>query len=586
MPNSRTRPALLLDGSGDLYITDSDTNVVREVDLRTGVITTAAGNGAEGYSGDGGAATAAELSEPIGLAMDSSGDLFIADWWNSAVREVNPSTGIITTVAGGRALGYSGDGGPASVAELGNPTDVAVDKSGDLFIAESANNVVREVNAQTGDITTIAGNGTAGDTGDSGPATAAELTDPGAVAVDDSGDLYVVDSGNNTVREVNIQTGVITTIAGNGTDGYSGDGGPATSAELSAPEGVALNGSGDLLIGDSNNSVVREVNLKTGVITTVAGNGTAGDSGDDGPATAAELYRPQNVAVDSAGDLFIADSDNNAIREVNSQTGDIITIAGGGDKGYQAGEKIATATELSMPLGMALDGSGHLFFADSGYGVVRELDLKTGIITTVAGTANQFGFGGDGGPASTAMLGAPSGVAIDSAGNLDISDAVNNDVREVSTPTNVAQMVTVAKAPLTVTANNATKAVGASNPNLTYTITGFVNGDTASSLETPATVSTPASSSSSIGTYPIAVSGATSANYAIRFVGGTLTVIAPAASPAAPPRVTAAAFATSTPRVARKPKSPEKNTKHRAPSWSSSKAPSTRQPRSISATTT
>ena len=523
-----------VDDSGDLFISDSDNNAVREVNLNTGIITTVAGNGTQGYRGDGGPATAAELSQPIGLGLDGSGDLFIADWWNNAIREVNLGTGIINTVAGGDALGDSGDGGPATTAEVDKPEGVAVDKSGDLFIADSANNVVREVNAQTDDITTIAGNGTAGYSGDGGPATAAELSDPSGVVVNGSGDLFIADSANNVVRELNLKTGIITTIAGNGTQGYRGDGGPATAAELSGPDGLALDGSGDLFIADSANNVVREVNAKTGDITTIAGTGTGGYSGDNESATAAEMSDPSSVAVDSAGDVFIADTDNNVIREVNAKTGDITTIAGTGTGGYSGDNESATAAELSTPQGVAVDGSGHLFIADSGYTVIREVNLNTGIITTIAGKYNNGsgGYSGDGGSATAALLGYPSGIAVDSAGNLYISDITNNDIREVLTPTNLAQTVTVGKAPLTVTVNNATKVVGAAVPSLTYAITGFVNGDTAANLSTPPVVSTTATSSSPTGTYPIAVSGATSLNYAIRFVNGTLTV-----TPAAPPAV-------------------------------------------------
>ena len=540
-----------MDDSGDLFISDSDNNAVREVNLNTGIITTVAGNGTEGYTGDGGPSTGAELSQPIGLALDGSGDLFIADWWNNAVREVNLGTGTINTVAGGNAFGDSGDGGLATAAELSSPGDVAVDGSGNLFIADSANNVVREVNAQTDDITTVAGNGIAGYSGDGGLATAAELSSPSDVAVDHSGDLFIADLNNNVVREVNAQTGDITTIAGNGTAGYSGDGGLASAAELSGPDGLALDGSGDLFIADSGNNVVREVDLNTGIVTTVVGNGTEGDSGDGGLATAAELSDPNSVALDPAGDLFIADTDNDVIREVNAGTGDITTVAGNDNAGDHGDGGNAAGAELSNPVGVAVDGSGHLFIADSGNDAIREVDLKSGIITTLAGTSGQAGYSGDGGPATAAQLDIPDGVAIDSAGNLFISDYANNDIREVSTPTNLAQVVTVGKALLTVTANDATKVVGAPTPDLTDAIAGFVNGDTASSLSTPAVVSTTASSASPAGTYPITVSGATAANYAIRFVNGTLTVtpLAPAPAtptPATPPRVVSIAFAPAT----------------------------------------
>ncbi len=227
---------------------------------------------------------------------------------NNVVREVVKATGDIITVAGNGTAGYSGDNGPATAAELNAPDGVAVDSAGDLFIADTDNNVIREVVKATGDIITVAGNGTAGYSGDDGPATAAELNSPRGVAVDSAGDLFIADNDNNVIREVVKATGDIITVAGNGTAGYSGDNGPATAAELNGPTGVAVDSAGDLFIADTDNNVIREVVKATGDIITVAGNGTAGYSGDGGPATAAELDDPDGVAVDSAGDLFIADT--------------------------------------------------------------------------------------------------------------------------------------------------------------------------------------------------------------------------------------------------------------------------------------
>ena len=331
----------------------------------TGTIVTAAGNGTAGYAGNNGPATAAELNAPAGVAVDSAGDLFIADHGNNVVREVVKATGDIITVAGNGTAGYSGDSGPATAAELNDPRGVAVDSAGDLFIADTINNVIREVVKATGDIITVAGNGTAGYSGDDGPATAAELNDPRGVAVDSAGDLFIADNGNNVVREVVKATGDIITVAGNGTAGYSGDGGPATAAELNAPNGVAVDSAGDLFIADGGNNVIREVVKATGDIITVAGNGTAGYSGDGGPATAAELDDPYGVAVDSAGDLFIADDGNNVVREVVKATGDIITVAGNGTAGYSGDDGPATAAELDDPVRVAVDSAGDLFIADA-----------------------------------------------------------------------------------------------------------------------------------------------------------------------------------------------------------------------------
>ena len=276
-PNS-----VVTDAAGDLFIADTADQRVREVNASTGVITTVAGNGGAGFSGDGGQASSASLYYPAGLALDTSGHLFIADTENNRIREVNLSTGIIATVVGNGTYGYSGDGGQATGAELRYPGGVAVDMYGDLFIADTSNNCIREVNLTTGIINTVAGNGISGYGGDGGRASNAELSLPKSVAVDGSGNLFIADSANNRIRQVNLATGIISTAAGNGTSGYSGDSGQATSAELADPLGVTVDGSGHVFIADTANSRIREVSLSTGIISTVVGSGTRGSSGDGG----------------------------------------------------------------------------------------------------------------------------------------------------------------------------------------------------------------------------------------------------------------------------------------------------------------
>ncbi|WP_161967245.1 autotransporter-associated beta strand repeat-containing protein [Fimbriiglobus ruber] len=345
-------------------------------------ITTIAGNGTHGYNGDGGPATAAELANPLGTAVDAAGDVFIADQANARVREVSPS-GVITTIAGNGTPGFSGDGGPATAAELDIPAYVAVDAAGDVFITENANNRVREVNA-SGTITTIAGNGSAGSSGDGGPATAAELHSAEGVAVDAAGDVFFVEETGNRVREVSA-SGIITTIAGNGTAGFSGDGGPATAAELHDPFGVAVDAAGNVFIADLGNYSVREVS-PSGVITTIAGNGTPGFSDDGGPATAAELHDPFGVAVDAAGDVFIADASNNRVREV-SASGVITTVAGNGTAGFSGDGGLAAAAELNNPEGVAVDATGDVFIVDQNNQRVREL-LPEHAVVSVDGTGN------------------------------------------------------------------------------------------------------------------------------------------------------------------------------------------------------
>jgi sugar lactone lactonase YvrE len=313
-----------VDSSGNLFIADSDNKVVREVVQNTGKIITVAGGGAS-CPGDGGPALNACFSPGglMGITADGSGNVFVADEDTNRVREVLKSTQYIYTVAGGNTEGgYGGDGDSAtnSAVLLYSPFDVAVDTSGDIFIADLNNNRIREVVAATGDIITVAGSGNQGYGGDGGSATAAavKLYAPRAVAVDGSGNIFIADSDNYRVREVVKATGNIITVAGNGTFGYSGDNNPATSAEMGQPDGIAVDTSGNIFISDMSKNVVREVVKATGNIITVAGNGTPGYGGDGGPATAAgvALYWPGGLAVDAAGDLFIADSNNHRIREV------------------------------------------------------------------------------------------------------------------------------------------------------------------------------------------------------------------------------------------------------------------------------
>jgi hypothetical protein len=277
----------------------------------TGATKVVAGTTKAGYTGNGGPADKARVDYPSGVAVSSSGDIYIADTGNNVIREVSPA-GIISTVAGDGTAGYTGNGGPAVKAELNAPESVAVNSAGDLFIADTGNNVIREV-TPAGKISTVAGNGTAGYTGNGGPATAAELCQPEGVAAGSAGDLFIADTCNNVIREVNAG-GTIATVAGNGKAGYTGDGGPAVKAELDAPYGVTTDSAGDLFIADTGNNVIREVTA--GTISTIAGNGTPGTSGDGGPPTAAELDNPFAVAVDSStGDLYIVDS-SGQVRQV------------------------------------------------------------------------------------------------------------------------------------------------------------------------------------------------------------------------------------------------------------------------------
>jgi sugar lactone lactonase YvrE len=414
---------LATDSAGNLYFADSKNNVIRKVSA-AGKISTLAGIGVRGYGGDGGVATAAKLSNPTGVTTDSAGNIYIADSGIGRIRIVT-SDGIIDTVAGG-GFGSVGDGGPAKNAYIRYPTAVAFDSAGRLVIADYNDNRVRMVSA-AGIISTIAGNGSPGFSGDGGPATAAQLDKPGALAYDSGGLLYVADSGSSRVRRVAVD-GTINTVAGNGTGGSGGDGGLASAAQLTTPFGITVDFTGNLFIADYDNFRVRKV-TPDGIVSTLAGNGISGYSGDGGPATAAQLNNPAGVAFDSSGNVYIADYKNNRVRKV-VPGGVISTIAGNGEQGHNGDGGPATAAQLSSPLGVAVDSAGNLYVTDAIYGLVRKV-TTAGIISTVAGNGSS-GYGGDDGPATAASLFAPYGLAVDSAGNIFVADTLNSRIRKIT----------------------------------------------------------------------------------------------------------------------------------------------------------
>jgi hypothetical protein len=432
------------DSAGNLLIADTNNHRVRRVDRSTGTIDTVAGSGPAypnpgAFGGDGGPATAARLWYPVGLATDTAGNVFIADVSNVRIRRVDAATQFISTVAGNGTVGFSGDGGAATSAALNYPIGVLVDGSGNLYIGDSFNHRVRRVAAATGFISTFAGNGVNSSTGDGGPATSAAVPFPSAMALEPSGSLLIVTWGANRIRRVNLATNVITTAAGN--NDWAGDGGPGTGAILEYAYHLAASAAGDVYVADQENNRVRRYRPSTGVVTTVAGSSyTDQFGGDGGPATSAFLNTPRGVALDGAGNLFIADFLNHRVRRVDAATGVITTVAGNGTAGFGGDGGPATSANLNGPNGVALDGAGNLFIADRLNHRIRRVDAAAQAITTVAGNG-AAGFGGDGGPAAAASLNVPRGLDVDPAGNVYVADGNNNRIRRIDALTQVITTV-------------------------------------------------------------------------------------------------------------------------------------------------
>jgi trimeric autotransporter adhesin len=458
---------MALDSAGSLYIADAGNNRVRKVNS-SGVITTFAGNGgagAPGFWGDGGPATDALIHTPVAVAI-KDGKVYIVAAADNTIRVVG-TDGIISIFAGEGYKGYYGDTKAANVAGITSPQDIFFQSDGTALVADTGNATIRKI-ATDGTISTVSGNGAVGLSGDD-TATSLAMSAPFGVTADSNGNFYIAEFGTNRIRKVDKASGKITTAIGNGNLGFGGDGGAPDKVEMNGPTAVALDGSGNLIFVDSLNYRIRK--LSGGNVTTIAGNGQISKGGDGGAATSAQLYGPQGVAVDAAGNLYISDTLNNVVRRV-AANGTIANFAGNGSTGSGGDGSAATSAQLNGPQGLAVDSAGALYIADSGNNRIRKVSggtistltggnnelnkpygvaVDTGgnvyvadfgsnrvIRVTAAGAASTFagtgvsGYSGDGGPATSAMLKGPQAVAVDNSGNVYIGDSGNNRVRVVS----------------------------------------------------------------------------------------------------------------------------------------------------------
>ncbi|MEO8596040.1 MAG: SMP-30/gluconolactonase/LRE family protein [Candidatus Solibacter sp.] len=480
---------LAFDASGNLYIADRDAHTVRRVSANGG-ISTVAGTGTRGFTGDGGSAITARLNGPLGVAVDAGGNLYVADTGNEAIRKVT-SGGTISTFAGTGTRGDQGDNGQARNANLDGPESVAVDASGNVYIADTFNGRIRRV-AGDGTISTFAGTGSTGVfSGDGGPARSASLSLPTDVAVDGAGNVYIADFGNSKIRLVSngiittvagrtngaplidgeaavnarlegptgvapdrsgnfyfvesglgsgsglavsdykvwkvAGSGIMTAFAGNGVPNNSSDGSPAIATQFNGSAGIAVSSNGTVYVSDTVNQRVRVFALN-GTVSTLAGTGVAGFNGEIVPPKSAQLNRPVGVAVDAQGNWYVADTANSRVRKVQPG-GNLFTIAGNGNAAYYGDGGPGTKGSVNQPEGVAVDAQGNVYIADTLDNAIRKLTPE-GIITTFAGTGAS-GYSGDNGPATQARLRLPKGVAVDGAGNVYVADTGNSQIRRI-----------------------------------------------------------------------------------------------------------------------------------------------------------
>jgi N-acetylneuraminic acid mutarotase len=515
---------LAFDSAGNLYISDSDHDRIRKVDSN-GTISTFVGNGSYGFAGDGSLAVNASLEGPWGIAIDSSGNLYVADLGNYRVRRVDASSGDINTVAGNGTL--TTNGVIATESDLFDARSSVMDSSGNLFIADSQNRTIRRVDATSGLISDYAGTGSSGYSADGTSATSANLNCPTSVALDSAQNVYFADACNEIVQKIDRSSGLISVIAGTPDySGYNGDGIAATSSFLQCPYGIAFDSSDNLYIADTCNQRIRKVDHASGLISTVAGSGSQGFSGDGAQATSADLNYPYDVAVDGSKNLFIADYDNQRIRRVDATAGVITTIAGGGSDTSSNGIA-ATSAQLSCPEGVALDPAGDVFLSDECTETVRKVD-SSGNISTIAGTINTYGFSGDGGTATSAVLAGPWGIFVSAAGDLYIADANNNRIRKVTgvaTSTQAATLIQVTAPSVTYGASaNVTVSITSVAGTVTGSVSLTLDGGTAQTISLASGTAIYTFNGLTAGSHSLSASYAGEGNFAASTATSTLIV--------------------------------------------------------------
>ena len=496
---------LFQDKEGNLYISDLGNYTIRRIDYQTGIVTLVAGCGRRGRGGDGGPAVEAELDCTCGVAVDDEGNIYLSDEWACNIRRIDAKTGIIDLWAGLSArhypseqdssrpatgswvslMGYHGDGGPASEAAFYHPEHLAFDSKGNLYVCDNSNDRIRKIDRDSGVITTVLGNGQRASNGDGGPATEASTLMPDAIFLDAHDNLYVGEKYGFRVRKVDAQSGIVTTLVGTGVPGFgeeglhgsettcnscevgvwadpdgtllwndcSGrtrrrnpqtgivttvlggtsvrDGEVATAAFLCGPGGMSLSPDNQLYVADVWNQRIRAIDLQSGLIRTVAGNGARAYGGDNGPATQAYLGNPYDVSVDSQGRAVIADTRHGHVRRIDAD-GTIRNVAGAAFQWDKGDGGPANCACLMDVFSVAHDADDNIYFGDGGAGRIRRIDAQTGIINTVAG-CGQTGYSGDGGPTTQARIDQPTAIRFDAAGNLYFSDARQHVIRKVDT---------------------------------------------------------------------------------------------------------------------------------------------------------